>query len=431
MAAMLEAVIPGLPKYSPLESAHDVGNVPDKMATGSAGSGGGNNTWGGSHMTYQIDTGSRQQLAEVQTVTTCSGDPLTITVCVPLTVQPGAVLRMTSQGQTVMTSQSRCIHVTDIFSFHMTSSGSSSSQQHSVVFSYDEGAGCPFTDSFVFNVRERKSGCGMSSSVVGTTPPCIPPSAAATTTPPTTTTPTPASSCAHTSTSLPRQPALLSNGLLVLCDTQTDGGDWVIIQRRTQGHGNNNVDFERDWNSYMAGFGDPVGDLNGDHWLGLENIHTLCPPSKPCSLRVDLKDVDYLGGMPVWAEYSTFSLGGFAENYQLSIAGYNPKNSTSLFMAGDAMIHPVKYDSFGPSSNSDDDQNGMAFSTRDRDNDKWSSASCAATYHGGWWFNNCGFANLNSKYGVRGSSGARWFGQPTNVWIYPTFTEMKVRVQHP
>ena len=36
--------------------------------------------------------------------------------------------------------------------------------------------------------------------------------------------------CSHTATSLPRQPATLLNGMTVLCDTITDGGNWVIIQ---------------------------------------------------------------------------------------------------------------------------------------------------------------------------------------------------------
>ena len=45
----------------------------------------------------------------------------------------------------------------------------------------------------------------------------------------------------------------------------TDGGGWIVIQRRFDG----SVDFNRDWNNYRDGF----GDAKGEHWLGNEFIH--------------------------------------------------------------------------------------------------------------------------------------------------------------
>ena len=39
-------------------------------------------------------------------------------------------------------------------------------------------------------------------------------------------------------------------------------------QRRTLG----DIDFYRNWTAYADGF----GDVTGDHWLGLDNIHGLC-----------------------------------------------------------------------------------------------------------------------------------------------------------
>ncbi|GFS14218.1 ficolin-2, partial [Elysia marginata] len=52
-----------------------------------------------------------------------------------------------------------------------------------------------------------------------------------------------------------------------LCDTLTDGGGWIIIQRRSTG----NVDFYRTWDEYKNGF----GSLDDDFWLGNDKIYAI------------------------------------------------------------------------------------------------------------------------------------------------------------
>ncbi|KAI0240874.1 Ficolin-2, partial [Lamellibrachia satsuma] len=80
----------------------------------------------------------------------------------------------------------------------------------------------------------------------------------------------------------------------VYCDLETDGGGWIVIQRRNSG----SVDFFRDWSDYSNGF----GDYDGNFWIGLEVIRRLTSEYK-CLLRIELKSQ---AGAHSFAEYSGF-----------------------------------------------------------------------------------------------------------------------------
>ncbi|XP_059166132.1 ficolin-1-like [Physella acuta] len=200
--------------------------------------------------------------------------------------------------------------------------------------------------------------------------------------------------CRDVVSSTPRPVVILTSGLEVMCDTQTDGqwGGWTVIQRRT----NEQTDFYRGWEEYKYGFGDV--DV-GEFWLGNENIHRLTSQRR-YELRVDFKfnNTDY------FAKYSRFSVYGEVEGYRLKVSGYSGN-------AGDALVFV---------------HNNMKFSTFDKDNDP-DSRNCAETYHGAWWYNGCHVSNLNgqwrsSEFGV----GLNW--HPTTFWrAAATFTEMKIR----
>ena len=332
-------------------------------------------------MTYTLDGGDSRPVTSHQNLTTCSGVPVELSVCVP-TARPGSLLSLKVKGQTILSSQS-CVRVIERFS---------SSQ--AVVFSYDG-------EEFIFNMmvvapcvsRKRRSWTWRSRSPATSWISGGPPPVALRNT-------TSSTTCGNL------HPVTLNIGIEILhrnCDTATQGSEWITIQRRTVG----DVDFYRGWGQYINGFGDPTRD----HWLGLENIHTLCPPSRPCILRVELKDPDYLNGTLVWAEYSSFSLSGYFYHYRLSVSGYDSRST-----AGDGL----------------EDYNGMYFSTKDKDNDRDPGENCAVEYHGAWWYSlYCSYSNLNGKYGVRDDKGLQWYWCCTSskaTILYPTYTEMKIRV---
>ena len=65
-----------------------------------------------------------------------------------------------------------------------------------------------------------------------------------------------------------RDPSVNDGTIHVCCDMETDGGGWIVIQRRIT---NGTVNFYRNWEDYVNGF----GDLDGEFWIGLNNIYQL------------------------------------------------------------------------------------------------------------------------------------------------------------
>lgn len=60
-----------------------------------------------------------------------------------------------------------------------------------------------------------------------------------------------------------------------------------MIQRRDDYGGDNRENFNRDWDDYKSGFGDP----DHEFWLGNENIYMLTN-AEDYSLRVELEDFE-------------------------------------------------------------------------------------------------------------------------------------------
>ena len=147
----------------------------------------------------------------------------------------------------------------------------------------------------------------------------------------------------------------------VYCDMKTDGGGWTVFHKRFNGF----VGFYRGWDEYKNGF----GDVRGEFWLGNEKIHQLT--EIPSQLRVEI-NTSSSGNKH--AKYSNFTVTNEATNYTLFVG----------FYSGDAADQLTYH-------------NGMAFATKDRDNDK-DGNNCAIAWKGAWWYKSCSHSSLNSNY---------------------------------
>ncbi|XP_012942826.1 ficolin-1, partial [Aplysia californica] len=175
------------------------------------------------------------------------------------------------------------------------------------------------------------------------------------------------------------------------CDTETDGGGWLVIQRRASAA----VDFFRGWDDYKNGF----GDLDGNFWFGLEKVHQLTNQGQ-YELRFDFE----YEGTNYYATYSSFSLDGEPDNYKIRMSGFSGN-----------LRDRINY------------HNGQPFTTKDRDNDERSGDNCAVERHGAWWYYSWSTVNLNGEWAsTRYAKGLFW-ADVTGYGESVSFSEMKIR----
>ena len=150
----------------------------------------------------------------------------------------------------------------------------------------------------------------------------------------------------------------------VRCNLFNDrfGGSILIQKRRTD----TKMEFSRNWTDYKTGF----GNMKLSFWIGLDKLHTLAAPGRGAILIVTIKETR---NKMINANYSIFEVAGEADNYRLTIDGYEGE-------AGDDSLS---------------DLNGMSFSTYDNPNNT-GFQNCEKRL-GGWWYKACR-QNLNSEH---------------------------------
>ena len=100
------------------------------------------------------------------------------------------------------------------------------------------------------------------------------------------------------------------------------------------------------------------GNIDSEHWLGLDNIYHLGKQGD-YKLLVELEDWT---GKKVYAEYSSFSLESESEGYRLRLGAYQGN-------AGDSLTS----------------NNGKQFTTLDRDKDAFSGRKACHAVRKPWW----------------------------------------------
>ncbi|GFR81248.1 angiopoietin-related protein 1, partial [Elysia marginata] len=122
---------------------------------------------------------------------------------------------------------------------------------------------------------------------------------------------------------------------------------------------------------------------------------------QPYELRVEITS----GGKDYVALYKTFKLEDETNKYRIRLGAVT------------SSIDDGKYAGLSYSNN-------QAFSTVDRDNDRWSGGHCAESNQCGWWFKACEYSKLTSPW-ENGEIYHAWANG--TKWMSATRTEMKIR----
>ena len=162
----------------------------------------------------------------------------------------------------------------------------------------------------------------------------------------------------------------------------------LLVQQNVNG----STVFDSPWAEYKVGFNDTRGNL----WLGNDLLHQLTASGR-YKLRFDLQATN---GSWYYAEYSSFVVSSEASNYRMQVSGYS----------GNAGENGFRYN------------DGMMFTTYDRDNDWSGRNNCATYWGGGFWYKSCTYVHVNGGRGREGDlawhGNGKWIQlQTSRMWL--------------
>ncbi|XP_034481349.1 fibrinogen-like protein 1 isoform X2 [Drosophila innubila] len=119
-------------------------------------------------------------------------------------------------------------------------------------------------------------------------------------------------------------------------DNKIAGPGWIVIQRRTDG----SISFDKNWNAWKDGFGDP----NGDFWLGLERLHRITTYQQH-ELYIHMVNHNM---KTRFAQYNNFVVGSVDEKYELKSLGSYKGDAGDEMRACEKSVFSVYYGLWNP-----------------------------------------------------------------------------------
>ncbi|XP_053685807.1 angiopoietin-related protein 6-like [Sabethes cyaneus] len=114
------------------------------------------------------------------------------------------------------------------------------------------------------------------------------------------------------------------------CEQQKLGGGWMVFQKRQDG----SVPFNRTWDEYRDGFGNP----RGEYWLGVEKLYQLTA-SRSCELLIHMEDFD---DNSAYQLYQNFRVLNEQDGYKLLLGNSNGTAGNALSIYSNEVF--VTYD---------------------------------------------------------------------------------------
>ncbi|XP_070181192.1 fibrinogen-like protein 1 [Littorina saxatilis] len=158
----------------------------------------------------------------------------------------------------------------------------------------------------------------------------------------------------------------------------------------------NSLLFNRTWQEYKNGF----GNLQGDHWLGLQQIYYLTNSGLAYELLVQVNRKE--NGVYLQQYYSNFKISNEASYYRLSFSSSSPNEDPAKTL-GDSLSSAL----------------GSRFSTYDADHDDDDTKNCALRHQSGWWFPSpCNLTEGNPLGRLARPDDEVWSGKSEDVfWL--------------